>query len=233
MNEYRHISHRITAGFACAAWDERAAAIAEIGQRIYQQGLIVAGDGNISVRLAADQIMITPAGLCKGRLHPRDMVIIDLDDQLLASPAGHRPSSERRLHLLTYRARPAVQAIVHAHPPTAVAATLAGVSMHTEWLPETILTLGAIPTAPYALTGTTEMFDAVAPYLADHNALLLSHHGALTMGTTLEQAFMRMEQVEHSAKILLAAHQFGGVQPLPPERIAQLRALREQTTGCA
>jgi L-fuculose-phosphate aldolase len=209
-------------------WYTLAQDIVRTGRLLYSQGLIVAGDGNISVRLDGQRVLITPAGLCKGMLEPEDMVVVDLDDRLLESPRGHRQSSERLLHLLVYRARPDVQAVVHAHPPTAVAATLAGVSMNTEWLPETILTLGSIPTAPYALTGTSEMFEAIEPFIPQHQAILLSHHGALTVGTTLQEAFGRMEQVEHSAKILLAAHQFGGVQPLPAERVEQLRALRQQ-----
>jgi L-fuculose-phosphate aldolase len=171
---------------------------------------------------------MTPAGLCKGMLAPRDMVVVDLEGTLIRGAPGRRPSTERLLHLLLYQARADVQAVVHAHPPTAVAATMAGVSMDTEWLPETILTLGAIPTAPYALTGTPEMYEAIAPFVEEHDALLLSHHGALTMGATLAEALGRMEQVEHSARILLAAHQFGGVRPLPPGRVAELRALRQQ-----
>jgi L-fuculose-phosphate aldolase len=202
--------------------------IARVGRLLYERGLIVAGDGNISARLGPNRVLMTPAGLCKGRLEPRDMVVVDLEGALIRSAPDRRPSTERTLHLLLYQARPDVQAVVHAHPPTAVAATMAGVSMNTEWLPETILTLGAIPTAPYALTGTAEMYEAIEPFVAEHDALLLSHHGALTVGTTLAEALGRMEQVEHSARILLAAHQFGGVRPLPPTRVYELRSLREQ-----
>lgn len=198
------------------------------GRLLYERGLIVAGDGNISARLEAERILMTPAGLCKGRLAPHDLVETDLQGTLLHGTPGRRPSTERILHLMVYQARPDVQAVVHAHPPTAVAATLAGVGMDTEWLPETVLTLGTIPTAPYALTGTREMFEAVEPLLPDHNAMLLSHHGALTLGRSIQEALDRMEQVEHSARILLAARQFGPLQPLPPERLAQLRALRER-----
>jgi L-fuculose-phosphate aldolase len=161
-------------------------------------------------------------------LMPDDMVVVDLEGRLVQSIKGHRQSTEQLLHLMVYKARPDVQAVIHAHPPTAVAATMAGVSMATELLPETILTLGAIPTAPYALTGTPEVFESVAPYIPDHNAMLLSHHGALAVGSNLQRAFMRMEQVEHAARILLAAHQFGGAQQLPAERLEQLRALRER-----
>jgi L-fuculose-phosphate aldolase len=202
--------------------------IVRVGRLLYERGLIVAGDGNISARLGPNRVLMTPAGLCKGMLEPRDLVIVDLEGSLIRGAPGRRPSTERTLHLLLYQARPDVQAVVHAHPPTAIAATMAGVSMNTEWLPETILTLGAIPTAPYALTGTAEMYEAIEPFVAEHDALLLSHHGALTMGATLAEALGRMEQVEHSARILLAAYQFGGVQPLPPTRIYELRALRQQ-----
>jgi L-fuculose-phosphate aldolase len=211
-----------------ALQDYLAAEIVRIGQLLYEQRLIVAGDGNISVRLDNDLILMTPAGLCKGMLTPDDMVVVDLDGHLVQSLKGRTQSTEQLLHLLVYKARPDVQAVVHAHPPTAVAATMAGVSMATELLPETVLTLGTIPTAPYALTGTPEVFESVAPFIQDHNAILLSHHGALTVGGNLQRAFMRMEQIEHAARILLAAHLFGGAQPLPGERLEQLRALREK-----
>lgn len=211
-----------------ALQDYLAAEIVRIGQLLYEQRLIVAGDGNISVRLDNDLILMTPAGLCKGMLTPDDMVVVDLDGHLVQSLKGRTQSTEQLLHLLVYKARPDVQSVVHAHPPTAVAATMAGVSMATELLPETVLTLGTIPTAPYALTGTPEVFESVAPFIQDHNAILLSHHGALTVGGNLQRAFMRMEQIEHAARILLAAHLFGGAQPLPGERLEQLRALREK-----
>lgn len=213
---------------AVATEHQLRAAIVEVGRWLYERGLIVAGDGNISARLSGDTVLITPAGLCKGWLGSEDLVVVDLEGRLLRSSGGRRQSTEQLLHLEVYRARPDVQAVVHAHPPVAVAATLAGVPMDQPWLPETILTLGAVPTAPYALTGTIEMFEAIAPLIPDHDAILLSHHGALTVGATVQQAFMRMEQLEHSARILLAARQFGSIQPLPPERIAQLDALRLQ-----
>jgi L-fuculose-phosphate aldolase len=203
--------------------------IVGVGRLLYERGLIVAGDGNISARLGDDLIVTTPSGACKGMLDPADMVVVDLDGRVQGG--GGKPSSELQMHLAVYQSRTDVQAVVHAHPPTAVACTLAGVRMDTCVLPEVILTLGAVPTAPFALTGTREMYEAIAPFLPHHNAILLTHHGALTVGPTLQRAFMRMEQVEHTAKILLAAHQLGGAQPLPPERLAQLDALRIKLGG--
>jgi L-fuculose-phosphate aldolase len=197
--------------------------VVRIGRLLYERGLIVAGEGNISARLDDELILTTPSGDCKGMLSPADLVVVDLEGRV----QGERPpSSELQMHLAVYQHRPDVRAVVHAHPPIAVACTLAGVVMDGDLLPELMLTLGAVPTAPFALTGTHEMYEAIAPLLPDHNALLLTHHGALTVGETLMRAYMRMEQVEQIAKILLAAHQFGGARPLPPEQLARIAALR-------
>jgi L-fuculose-phosphate aldolase len=204
--------------------------IVRVGRLLYERGLIVAGDGNISARLSDELIVTTPSGACKGMLAPEDMVIVDTDGR----PRGQRrPSTELQLHLAVYRQRPDVQAVVHAHPPTAVTCTLVGVRLDEPLLPEAIVTLGAVPTAPFALSGTPEMDEAIRPLLPDHNAILLSHHGALTLGRDLMQAFHRMEQVEHMAKILFMARQLGGARPLAPELLVQLDALRIRLSGRA
>jgi L-fuculose-phosphate aldolase len=198
--------------------------IVRIGRLLYERGLIVAGEGNISARLGNQLILTTPSGACKGMLEPEDLVIVGLEGQVQAG--GRRPSSELQMHLAVYQHRPDVRAVVHAHPPIAVACTLAGVRMHESVLPEMILTLGAVPTAPFALAGTREMYEAIAPLLPHHNAILLTHHGALTVGDTLMRAYMRMEQVEQFAKIVLAAHQLGGAHSLPPEHLARIDEFR-------
>jgi L-fuculose-phosphate aldolase len=201
--------------------------IVQIGRMIYERGLIVASDGNISARLADGSILATPSGMCKGMMSVDDLVVVDLEGKPLRE--GQRAvSSEIKLHLGIYRDRPDANAVIHAHPPTAVAASLAGVELDSALLPETRIWLGALPTAPYAFTGTTEVYDSIKPFVADHNAVILAYHGAVTMGKDLWQALGRMEQVEHTAKVLLAAHQFGGARPLPAERLAQLDALRKQ-----
>lgn len=198
--------------------------IVRIGRLLYERGLVVAGEGNISARLGDELIVTTPSGACKGMLEPEDLVIVGLEGQVHAG--SRRPSSELQMHLAVYQQRPDVHAVVHAHPPIAVACTLAGVQMDASVLPEMILTLGAVPTAPFALAGTREMYEAIAPLLPHHNAILLTHHGALTVGETLMRAYLRMEQVEQYAKIVLAAHQLGGAQPLAPEHLARLDEFR-------
>lgn len=198
-----------------------------VGKRLYAERLVVAWDGNMSVRLQDGRILTTPAGACKGVLQPEDLVIVNEEGHAIE---GKRPSSELKMHLAAYRVRPDVHAIVHAHPPTAVALTLAGVGFDAKLLPELVLTLGEIPTAPYALTGTNEVPESLAPFLPHHNAMLLSHHGALTLGNDLWQAYYRMEQLEHGARILMMAYQLGGAKPLPLERVQELNRLREGVT---
>lgn len=200
--------------------------ICQVGRRLYQRGLIAAGDGNISARLPDNTVLITPAGLCKGELCPDDMVVVDLDGRLLRAAPGRRQSSEQLLHLHAYNCRPDVAAIVHAHPPTAVALTLAGVSMAEPLLPEALLALGPVPTTPYARTGTAELAHAIDAVVADHDALLLSHHGGLTLARTPTAAYFLMEQVEHCAKIIHAAVLLGPPIRLPAERIDELLELR-------
>ncbi|MCS6883553.1 MAG: class II aldolase/adducin family protein [Oscillochloridaceae bacterium] len=201
-------------------------AIVQVGRRLYQRGLIAASDGNISARLPDGTILITPAGMCKGELEPDDLVVVDCEGALLRAKPDRRQSSEQLLHLHIYRRRPDALACVHAHPPTAVALTLAGISMAEPLLPEAVLSLGPVPTAPYARTGTAEMGAAVDDLIGDHNAVLLSHHGALTLGRTPLEAYYLMEQLEHCARIIHAAALLGPIQRLPPERIEELRTLR-------
>lgn len=204
------------------------AEICQVGRRLYGRGLIAGGDGNISARLPGGAILITPSGLCKGELAPEDLVVVDLDGRLLHAAPGRRQSSEQLLHLHAYRRRPDIAAIVHAHPPTAVALTLAGVSMAEPLLPEALLALGPVLTAPYARTGTAEMGDAIDGIVGDHDAMLLSHHGGLTLADTPTAAYFLMEQIEHCAKIVHAARLLGPIAHLPAERIEELHALRRR-----
>lgn len=202
--------------------------LCHVGRLLYERGLIGGTDGNLSVRLPDGNILITPAGMSKAWMVPADGVVVDIDGGIVRASGERRPSSEQILHLEIYRNRTDVRAVVHAHPPTAVGATLAGISLDRVSLPEVLLYLGSLPTAPYALTGTAEMFEAIRPLIAKSNAMMLSHHGALTVGGTLMEAFLRMDQIEHAAKILLHAELFGGVIDLPAERIREIQALRDR-----
>lgn len=198
----------------------------EIGRRLHAGGLIAASDGNLSCRVAPNQVLITASGTYLGDLTADDFVRMTLEGRPVAG--GRKPSSESPLHLAVYRARPDVQAVCHAHPPTATAFSFAGASMATCIIPEVVLTLGTIPTAPYATPGSDEGPRAIAGLIGDHDAILLERHGVVTAGKDVKDAFYKMEKVEHAAHILLTARQLGKVIPLSRDELSRLAELRER-----
>jgi L-fuculose-phosphate aldolase len=172
-------------------------------RKLEQKGLIAANDGNVSCRAGENSILITPGGISKGEIEPEDLVKTTMEGELLQGT--RKPSSEIRMHLYVYRNRPDVFGIVHAHPTMATAFTLAGFPFNAKVLPEVWLMLGHVPTAPYATPSTDEVPQAIAPYVEKHRAILLRRHGALTFGKNVTEAYMRMEKLEHAAKILFYA----------------------------
>jgi L-fuculose-phosphate aldolase len=197
------------------------AEMCEIGRRLWGRGLVGATEGNLSVRLSSRQILCTPSGSSLNRLRPDDLVVIDNHGR----PVGDgRPSSEIRLHLRILARRPDVQAVVHAHPPTATAFALAGEDIPDDLLPEAAVVLGSVASVPFAMPGTDELPDAIEPLLPDHRAFLLSHHGAVTLGLTLEDAYNRMETLERIAQVILLAAQIGKPRPMPEEAQKTLAA---------
>ena len=205
---------------------EQREALAQFGRMAYEAGFICATEGNLSVRLEDDRILATPTGLCKGRLEPDDMVAVDLAGHTLR---GHRQvSSEIAMHLLIYRLRPDVGAVVHAHPPFATAFAVAGVALDQPTLAEVVATLGAIPLARYGTPGTPELSDALSPLVPSHDAILMANHGVVTCGPDLERAYMHLELAEKFAHITLVAEHLGGAQALTGKHLAALHAYRER-----
>lgn len=186
--------------------------MAEIGRRLYERGLIVAAEGNISARLSDGGILITPAGMCKGRMAPDDLVVID--------PSGRKrqgarlASSEWQMHAAALAQRPDIGACVHAHPPYATAFAVAGVPLAECVLPEVIATLGSVPLAPYAAPSTAAVGESLEKYIERFDAFLLKNHGVLTLGPDLESAFRKMETVERLAQIVHLARSLGAVDTL-------------------
>lgn len=195
-------------------------------RRLWERGLIAGVEGNVSMRLDAKRILVTPAGLAKVDLKPSDLVEV--------SPAGEhlrgrrRASSELAVHLRIYERRPDLHAIVHAHPPTATGFAVAGEGFASCILPEVIFTVGWVPLVPYATPGTRELADQFDPFVASHDAYLMANHGALTAGPSLAVAHQRMESLEHSARILLTARLLGRVNELTREEVTALVAARER-----
>ncbi len=207
-------------------------ALCEAGRHMCRHGLAVGSDGNVSARLDEHHILITPSGVNKGNMRPEHLLVVDLEGEVhRADGPARRPSSEMPMHLEVYRLRPDVGAVIHAHPPMAIACTLAGISLARPVLPEVIYHFGAIPTAPYASPGTPEGAAAIRELIREHDAILLDRHGSLTVGRDVAQALVRLEWVEHVAKILLAAHACGPVDELPPEAVQRLQEQRQRAQG--
>ena len=205
--------------------DQHFEQIREACAHLHARGLLAAADGNVSVRLPDDTVLLTPAGVNKARLAPGSLARVALDGRILEG----RPSTERAMHLAVYRASADARVAVHAHPPTAIAWTLARpelTELPTDALPELLLAAGRVPIVPYARPGTEEMGAVLLPFLPAHRLLLLSHHGALAWGESMEEAVNGIERVEHSALILKAAEELGGSTPLPPLELEALRVLR-------
>lgn len=193
---------------------------------MHEAGLVAGTDGNISARLGPDRILITPSGSCLGRLEPDQLASMNLRGERL--PGSTPPSSERWMHLCAYERRPEIQAAIHGHPPTAIALTLAGVSINPCALPEIIIAFGRVPTTAYATPATREGAVVVAEWVDRFDALILDRHGSFTIGKSLFDALYKLEKLEHGAHVLYMAHQLGGVRGLPPEEVAKLALLREQ-----
>jgi len=198
--------------------------ICNVGRRMYGQGLVVACQGNLSARLDADRILVTPTGVCKGHLAPQDLLVTDPSGTVIYGTG--RPSSEILMHVLFYSLRPEVHAVCHAHPPTATGFAAAGRAMEEAVLPEVITDLGNIPLAPYGTPGTLELCKGLEPLIAKHDAILLENHGVVTCGQDLTTAYHRMEMVEQFARILLTAESLGGPHLLSRADVQKLLAAR-------
>jgi L-fuculose-phosphate aldolase len=199
--------------------------IVEVGRRMYARGYTASNDGNISVRLGADRLVMTPKGVCKGFMSPEMMCITDLDGRKLAGDRD--PSSEMLMHLEVYRQRADVQAVVHAHPPTATGFAVAGIALDRAVLAEVLTTLGSIPIAAYATPSTRELPEAVRKYVKAHDGMLLANHGALTVGADLFSAYYKMETIEHFARISLVARLLGRENLISREEVDRLQQLRD------
>ena len=198
--------------------------IVEVGRRMYARGYTASNDGNISVRVGDDRLLMTPKSVCKGFMTPDMMCVTDLAGRKIQGDRD--PSSEMLMHLEVYRQRPDVKAVVHAHPPTATGFAVAGIPLDRAVLAEVLTTLGSIPLAEYATPSTAELPEAVRKYIKAHDGMLLANHGALTVGGDLFAAYYKMETIEHFAKISLVARMLGGENLISREEVMRLQALR-------
>ena len=198
---------------------------------LHRCGFMPGTSGNLSVRLDEERLLVTPTGMSKFLLQPADMVIVDLQGRHLEGT--RQVTSELSMHLAVYRHRQDVGAVIHSHPPVATAFACAGRGLDEMLCQEAVMTLGVVPLARYATTGTSEVAESLAPWIEDHDAILMANHGAVSYGATLVEAFQRMETVEHLAQIALHAHQLGAPRVLQQEEIQQLRGAKARYLDAA
>lgn len=200
--------------------------IVEAGKRLKERFFVAANDGNISARLPGGRFLITPTGVNKGDLDADMLLTVDGEGNVLSGDL--KPTSEMKMHLAVYRQRSDVQALVHAHPPTATGFATSRIRLDQDViLPEVVFGMGRIGFSEYGTPTTEQVPEAVSREIADCDALLLANHGALTVGTSVMQAYYRMETLEMYARIRLVTLQLGGARVLSAEQVARLQELRE------
>lgn len=215
----------------CSREQELRREIIRYSRWLSRLGFAPGTSGNLSVRMDQDRILVTPTGLSKGMLKVSDLVVVDPQGNLLEGARG--VTSELSMHLMVYERRTDVQAVVHSHPPISTAFACSGRALDELLCQESVMTVGVVPLAPYATTGTSEVAANLAPFLSGHNAILLENHGVVTYGRDLVEAFLCMETVEHIAQVTLTAHQLGTPHRLQPDQVQQLLAARRKYLDAA
>ena len=200
--------------------------IIQVCKMLWQKGFVAATDGNVSARLDDDRFLCTPSGFSKGLIEPDQLIVIDWDVQPVGSRYGPardlHPTSEMLLHLEAYRQRPDVQAVVHAHPPTAIALSIAGIDLERCFIPDVVLSLGMIPTTDYATPASGEGATVITELIKRYDALILRRHGSITVGTNVIEAYLRLEKLEQTATIAKHLVDLGREDPFPATEAQKL-----------
>lgn len=199
-------------------------ALVRTSAQLHRRGWVANHDGNVTARMARDRFLATPTSVSKGDVTEEMLITVNSAG---VKVAGQRQVfSEINLHMAVYSLRGDVRAVVHAHPPSATARSCAGLGLDEPFLPEAVVSIGPkIPLVPFALPGSAAVA-ALEPYLDEYDAVLLQNHGVLTWGKDPEMALLRLELVEHLARIARDATPYGGVRPLPSAALAPLLKAR-------
>jgi L-fuculose-phosphate aldolase len=205
--------------------------IIKVMRIITNQGLVRSNDGNISIRLDENHFLVTPSGLYKMTMEPDDLIVINWQNQVIKGRSGLKPTSELLMHLEAYRQRSDIGAALHAHPLYATSLTIAGESFPLDIIPEAAIGLGSVPVADYATPGTPAMAASIRGPISQSKSILLSHHGTLTVGRTLEEALIALERLEHTAHSYFVAKSFGKIMPLPADEMERLQIIGRQVRG--
>ena len=194
--------------------------LTKICEMLYQRNLVTASDGNISMRLDSERVLITPSRKNKALLLPEEMIVVDSEGKVIEGQG--RASSEFPMHKYIYKNRKDVNAIVHTHPVYATAFALAGKSIPDNYLIESKIILGSCALADYGTPGTMEMVDAISHYVEEVNSILLKNHGALTYGVDLIDAYNKMDVLESIAKTIIMSKIIGEPIKISPENMKKL-----------
>jgi L-ribulose-5-phosphate 4-epimerase len=190
---------------------------------LYQKGLITPTGGNVSARLpASSRFWITPSGVFKSAIKPRDLVKMDLKAK--ASSGRLKPSTETPLHSQVYRTRHDVHAIIHAHSPLTLGTAIAGIEIKPI-TPESFVFVGEIPIVQFEAPGSEDLADRVAEKLKTHQVAVMQNHGVVAVGRSLIEALNRLEVVELTARIMMVAHIWGGTPTLSQSQMEKLKQL--------
>ena len=200
--------------------------ICDVCHKTWQLGWVAANDGNVSARLEDGTFLCTPTGMSKSFITPEKLIRINHAGEILEGAEGLRPSSEIKMHLRCYEKREDVWSVIHAHPPGATGFAVAHKAMDMYNMIEDVVVIGSVPLTPYGTPSTSEVPDAIEPYLQEHDVMLLENHGALAVGSDVITAFYRMESLELWAKITINAVILGGSQDISKENIQKLIDLR-------
>ncbi len=203
--------------------------LAHFGKLMHDVGFVSGTDGNLSVRLDEETVLATPTCISKGMMQASDMVMVDMQGRKVQGEKN--VSSEIGMHLTIYRMRSDVAAIAHAHPCTATGFAAAGIALDQPICSELVVSLGAIPLASYATPGSADLSESLQPFISNYDAILMANHGVVSYGRDLEEAYLKMETVEHFAKIMLVAHQLGGAQSLSKPELRKLLEARTKYEG--
>jgi L-fuculose-phosphate aldolase len=201
----------------------------KICHKVYEKGFVSCFDGNISVRTPKKTFLITPSGVCKGEITIDNILEIDAQGKIINGKG--KVSTENKIHLFIYGKRKDVNAVIHCHPVYATAFATAGISLDKPVFPEVVLTIGRIPLCKYATPSTDEVPKSIEPYVDYANVFLLQNHGAVSVGKDLQEAYNRMEKLEHTAKILSISKNIGGEKEISKEKLKQLYSIAEETYG--
>jgi len=203
--------------------------LVKICHKVYKKGFVAAFDGNLSVRIGENKFLITRSGINKGEVTENDIITIDSNGNIIEGIG--KVTTEIKLHLKIYNSRKEVNSVIHCHPIYATAIATSRKNFPNNIFPEVILTLGKVPICNYATPSTDELANSLNPFVDYANVFLLSNHGAVSVGETIEIAYFRMEKIEHISKTIFVAESIGNMKKLEKEQIGELYAIADKTYG--